>query len=102
MKRMRGQSLRGRAYDTDLQATRDDLQDRVGEYARDQWERAKSVVSSAGTAAMEQAEREGIMPGSVAEQVKGTARRVADAATNAAQAEADRQRFGGSGTDGQS
>jgi ElaB/YqjD/DUF883 family membrane-anchored ribosome-binding protein len=81
-----------------LGPTRDTLQDRVGEYARDQWQRAKSVVSSAGSAAMEQAEKEGIVPSSMAEQVKGKARRVADAATNAAQAEADRQRFGGSGT----
>lgn len=80
-----------------LGPTRDDLQDRVGEYARDQWERAKSVVSTAGSAAVEQAEKEGIMPSSVAEQAKGKARRVADAATNAAQAEADRQRFGDSG-----
>ena len=44
-----------------LGPSRDNLQDRVGEYARDQWERAKSVVSSAGTAAVEQAEKEGIM-----------------------------------------
>ena len=85
-----------------LGPSRDNLQDRVGEYARDQWERAKSVVSSAGTAAVEQAEKEGIMPSAVAEQVKGKARRVADAATSAAQAEADRQRSGSSGTGGQS
>ncbi len=85
-----------------LGPSRDNLQDRVGEYARDQWERAKSVVSSAGTAAVEQAEKEGIMPSAVAEQVKGSARRVADAATSAAQAEADRQRSGSSGTGGQS
>jgi ElaB/YqjD/DUF883 family membrane-anchored ribosome-binding protein len=85
-----------------LGPSRDNLQDRVGEYARDQWERAKSVVSSAGTAAVEQAEKEGIMPSAVAEQVKGSARRVADAATSAAQAEADRQRSGSSGSGGQS
>jgi ElaB/YqjD/DUF883 family membrane-anchored ribosome-binding protein len=85
-----------------LGPSRDNLQDRVGEYARDQWERAKSVVSSAGTAAVEQAEKEGIMPSAVAEQVKGKARRVGDAATSAAQAEADRQRSGSSGSGGQS
>jgi len=85
-----------------LGPSRDNLQDRVGEYARDQWERAKSVVTSAGTAAEEQAEKEGIMPSAVAEQVKGSARRVADAATSAAQAEADRQRSGSSGSGGQS
>jgi hypothetical protein len=76
--------------------TRDDLQGRVGEYARDQWERAKSVVSTAGAAAKEQAEKEGIMPSSIVEQAKGKAARVADAATDAAQAEAKRQRTGGS------
>jgi hypothetical protein len=78
--------------------SRDQLQNRAGEYAREQWEKAKEVALSAGAAAMAEAEEQGVTPGSIYEQAKEKATRVAGAATEAAKDEAQAQNLGGRGT----
>ena len=81
-----------------LGPTRDQLQNRAGDYARQQWEKAKEVALSAGAAALAQAEEQGMTPGSVYEQAKDKITRVADAATEAAKEEAKQQKLGKGGT----
>jgi uncharacterized protein DUF3618 len=78
--------------------TRDQLQNRAGDYAREQWEKAKEVALSAGAAAMAEAEDQGVTPGSLYEQAKDKVTRVAGAATEAAKDEAQAQNLGGRGT----
>jgi hypothetical protein len=80
-----------------LGPTREQLQNRAGDYAREQWEKAKEVALSAGAAALAQAEEQGMTPGSVYEQAKDKITRVADAATEAAKEEAKQQKLGKGG-----
>lgn len=80
-----------------LGPTREQLQNRAGDYARQQWEKAKEVALSAGAAALAQAEEQGMTPGSVYEQAKDKITRVADAATEAAKEEARQQNLGKTG-----
>jgi hypothetical protein len=80
-----------------LGPTREELQNRAGNYAREQWEKAKEVAVSAGAAALAQAEEQGMTPGSVYEQAKEKITRVADAATEAAKEEARQQKLGKTG-----
>jgi hypothetical protein len=80
-----------------LGPTRDQLQNRAGDYAREQWDKAKEVALSAGAAAMTKAEEQGMTPGSVYEQAKDKITRVADAATEAAKEEAKQQKLGKTG-----
>ncbi|HSD34712.1 MAG TPA: hypothetical protein VLE26_04775, partial [Alphaproteobacteria bacterium] len=78
--------------------SRDQLQNRAGEYAREQWEKAKEGALSAGAAAKAEAEEQGVTPGSIYEQAKEKATRVAGAATEAAKDEAQAQNLGGRGS----
>ena len=81
-----------------LGPTRDQLQNRAGDYAREQWDKAKEVALSAGAAAMAEAEDQGVTPGSIYEQAKDKVTRVAGAAKDAAKDEAKQQNLGGRGT----
>ena len=80
-----------------LGPTREQLQHRAGDYARQQWEKAKEVALSAGAAAMAQAEEQGMSAGSMYEQAKDKVSRVAEAATEAAKEEAKQQKLGKAG-----
>jgi hypothetical protein len=80
-----------------LSPTRDRLQHRAGDYARQQWDKAKEVALSAGAAAMAQAEEQGMTPGSMMGQAKDKVSRVAEAATEAAKEEAKQQKLGKGG-----
>jgi hypothetical protein len=81
-----------------LGPTRERLQNQAGDYARQQWEKAKEVALSAGAAAMAQAEEQGMMPGSVVDQAKDKISQVAEAATEAAKEEARQQKLGKAGS----
>jgi hypothetical protein len=80
-----------------LGPTREKLQHQAGDYAREQWEKAKEVALSAGAAAMSQAEEQGMTPGSMLDQAKDKISQVAGAATEAAREEAKQQKLGKSG-----
>ena len=80
-----------------LGPTREKLQHQAGDYAREQWEKAKEVALSAGAAAMAQAEEQGMTPGSMLDQAKDKISQVAGAATEAAKEEAKQQKLGKSG-----
>ena len=80
-----------------LGPTREQLQHRAGDYARQQWDKAKEVALSAGAAAMAQAEEQGMTAGSMYEQAKDKITRVAGAAGEAAKEEAKQQKLGQGG-----
>jgi hypothetical protein len=77
--------------------TRERLQNQAGDYARQQWEKAKEVALTAGAAAMAQAEEQGMNPSSVMGQAKDKISQVAEAATEAAKEEARQQKLGKAG-----
>lgn len=77
--------------------TRERLRHQAGDYAREQWERARDVALSAGSAAKSQAEEQGITPAALYEGAKEKVTRVAEAAGEAAQEEARRRSHGGGG-----
>ncbi|HXV24301.1 MAG TPA: DUF3618 domain-containing protein [Alphaproteobacteria bacterium] len=63
-----------------LGPARERLRHRAGDFAREQWEKAKEVAASAGAAAMAQAEEQGMTPGSKFGQTKEKPARVAETA----------------------
>jgi ElaB/YqjD/DUF883 family membrane-anchored ribosome-binding protein len=79
-----------------LGPSRDELQNRAGEFAREQWEKAKQVAVTAGSAARDEAEREGLTPERLYEGAREKLGNVARAATDAAQRESGKG--GGTGS----
>ena len=76
--------------------TRDQLKERIGAAGREEFEKAKATASAAYTAAGDAADEQGLSPAglaSVAEAARDKVERVAQAATEAAAREADRQRL---------
>jgi hypothetical protein len=83
-----------------LGPTRERLQNRAGDYAREQWEKAKEVAVSAGAAAMAQAEEQEITSGSMHGTAKDRLARAEESASDTAKKEAKRGKLGGTGAGG--